>query len=187
MNVKKHYYILPIFQQGSAAYFLTSFCRGSPQYCLLPHWTLQLCRMPLEIASSMESLTGAAVSKTKISTCILFYLCLLVKCSQFYIILEACNKNILLWRIFEHKNPNHWSELDLKNVYMYEVQPQGYTFPFDQIIRSLHYERFVKDIKGEVGRHTYTININKVINYVKKIQPIAPPPASPKKNKCTCS
>jgi hypothetical protein len=96
---------------------------------------------------------------------------------------EACNKNILLWRIFEHENPNHWAELDLKNVYMHEVQPQGYTFPFDQIIRSLHYERYVKDITGEVGSRTYAINRNKVINYVKNIQPLAPPPASPKKNK----
>jgi hypothetical protein len=73
--------------------------------------------------------------------------------------------------------------LDLKNVYAYEVQPHGYTFPFELIIRSLHYERFVKNILGEVGSRTFAFNRNKVTNYVQNIQPLAPPPASPKKNK----
>jgi hypothetical protein len=102
---------------------------------------------------------------------------------DFVDISEACNKNILLWRIFEHKNPIHWAELDLKNVYTFEVQPHGYTFPFELIIRSLHYERFVQNILGELGSRTFAFNRNKVTNYVKKIQPLAPPPASPKKNK----
>jgi hypothetical protein len=139
--------------------------------------------MPLEIASSMESLaTSAAVSKSKISKCLLMFT-FPFYAYDFVDIPEACNKNILLWRIFEHKNPIHWAELDLKNVYTCEVQPHGYTFPFELIIRSLHYERFVQNILGEVGSRTFAFNRNKVTNYVKNIQPLAPPPASPKKNK----
>lgn len=147
---------------------------------------LHLCKMPLEMASSMESLgTAAAVSKNKISKTNLIYL--LSFCCQckydLFGVSEACNKNILLWRIFEHKNPINWAELDLKNVYTFEVQPHGYTFPFELIIRSLHYERFLKNILGEVGKRTFVFNINKVLNYVQNIQPLAPPPASPKKSK----